>query len=236
MLVDVRHDREFQAFLGKAEQRLHARMVPILAQGMRLYMSRGSVPAMHYMQQRGEPVLVRHYKRIYRDVYNSLPEEVAKAAGVNGFIDTMLSWIEREGGRQIQNISQSLMDFVNDTVMAGVRNEWGNDRIARQLREDIPVFSRNRSATIARTETHKAANAAMRESLDYKHITIRTKTWWAVNDKRTRASHRAMHGVTVPMNEPFVTDDGEMMHPGDDSRGADAGGIINCRCTVLYNT
>src|SRR5262245_32759379 len=41
MLIDVRHDREFQRFLDRREQRLHVEIAPVLARGIMLQMSRG---------------------------------------------------------------------------------------------------------------------------------------------------------------------------------------------------
>jgi hypothetical protein len=45
-----------------------------------------------------------------------------------------------------------------------------------------------------------------------------------------------MHGVAIARDQPFSLDGGDMMFPGDDSLGADAGEIINCRCAGLYET
>jgi uncharacterized protein with gpF-like domain len=100
----------------------------------------------------------------------------------------------------------------------------------------LPEISRNRAATIARTETHNSAMAAIDESLKYKKIKVVSKTWWSLRDKKVRASHKAVHGTTVPYNEPFSVGGSHMMRPGDDSLGAGAEEIINCRCSVLFNT
>lgn len=43
-----------------------------------------------------------------------------------------------------------------------------------------------------------------------------------------------MDGVTVPLEQPFITPAGSrLMYPGDRSLGALAGEVVNCRCTVV---
>jgi hypothetical protein len=45
---------------------------------------------------------------------------------------------------------------------------------------------------------------------------------------------RSMDGQTVPIDQPFVTPEGHLlMHPGDRSKGAPAGTMINCRRVVV---
>lgn len=237
MLINVTHDRQFQRFLDHMEQRLHVHMVPLLMTGIRLQLRDGGVPAHNILARRGEKLLVSHYKRIFRQVYASIePIQKDDTRGITDFMYRMLTYLEREGGRQIQYISQNLMDAIRDRIMAGVEEGLSNQQIARDILEEAPDFTRERSAVIARTETHGAATWAMDETIDEKGIDVQTKTWWTAGDARVRDSHAAMHGVELPRDEPFELDGGQMMYPGDDSMGADAGEIINCRCSVLYNT
>lgn len=242
MLINVANDAAFQRYLDRMEQRLHVRMVPVLSAGVRLQMSRGGIPAAHYVNTRGEPILFRYYRQIYRDSYTEVTHQVvrieSKAArtGLTNFMQEQLSYLEREAARKINMISQSQVDAIRDRVMSGVRAGQSAEEIARQLIADLPELSRNRAATIARTETHNAALAAIDESLKYKHIVVKSKTWWTVRDNKVRESHQAVHGTTVPYREPFNVGSSQMMRPGDDSLGAGAEEIINCRCSVLFHT
>ena len=56
------------------------------------------------------------------------------------------------------------------------------------------------------------------------------KTWLATLDSRTRHWHRELDGKTLPMDEPFETEYGDIMYPGDPD--ADGANIYNCRCTL----
>jgi uncharacterized protein with gpF-like domain len=65
---------------------------------------------------------------------------------------------------------------------------------------------------------------------------VRTKTWWSAVDKRVRDSHKEAHCRTVPYDHPFTVGESVMMRPGDASLGAGPEEIVNCRCSVLFNT
>jgi F like protein len=237
VLINVANDQRFQAYLDVMEQRLHVRMVPVLAAGIRLQMSRGGIPAASYVNSRGMPILLRQYRSIYGDTYASVSDMVEKARqSKTGFLRETDSSLERRAESQIHQISQSLADFIRDRVMAGFRDGWGVEKIAADLIANVVDIARWRAATIARTETHNAAMAGLDETLQYKNIPIKTKTWWSAHDKRVRPTHRAVHGTTIAMSETFTVGESQMRRPGDDSLGASAQEIINCRCTVLYNT
>lgn len=56
------------------------------------------------------------------------------------------------------------------------------------------------------------------------------KTWVATLDSRTRHWHRELDGQTIPMDEKFENEIGEIMYPGDPD--ADGANVYNCRCTL----
>lgn len=238
MLIGAGNDRAFQAYLDGAEQRLHLHKFPILMGAARLQLSRGGLAAQHYIHQRGEPTLLRHYKQVYREVYNAIWYRDQKAArtGVSRFMQEKLAFLEANAALRISGISQSATDAIRDAVMEGVRAGRSPEQIASDIYAAMPDMSRARAATIARTETHTAAMAATAEVIRFSGIEVKSKTWVTAHDNRVRSSHAALNGVTVPYDEPFQAEGGRLLFPGDDSLGADAGEIINCRCAVLYNT
>jgi hypothetical protein len=48
----------------------------------------------------------------------------------------------------------------------------------------------------------------------------------------TDQRHAELDGDEVGLNEPFDSEDGPIMYPGDPS--ASAAMTINCRCTLIY--
>lgn len=57
------------------------------------------------------------------------------------------------------------------------------------------------------------------------------KTWMATLDGRTRDSHVDLDGQSVDVEEPFLSDHGYIMFPGDPF--AHPAEIWNCRCTMI---
>lgn len=99
-----------------------------------------------------------------------------------------------------------------------------------------------RGETIARTETLAALQRsewlAIQQSIekgDLSEVEV-TKEWDSSSDDRVRPSHRALHGMIVSLNEPFVSPltGARMMHPGDLLLGAGGKDVIACRCKVRY--
>ncbi len=96
--------------------------------------------------------------------------------------------------------------------------------------------AKSRAMTIARTETHKAANvsqftraemAATDSGLD-----VRIE-WISTNDSRVRDSHRSTNGKIIAMGDSFNVNGTKMKYPSDPSGGA--ANVINCRCVLGYH-
>ena len=238
MLLNVDQDTTFQRYLDRMEQRLHARLVPLLTAGIHMQMSRGSLAATNYVNERGEPILIRHYRAIYEDAFDATVDQIEKAArtGKSAFMREQLSYLEREAAKQIQGVSRRNADRVHNVIMAGMRDGKTYQQIARQLNQQIPDLTKGRSARIARTETHNAAMSAIYETAKFKRVPVKSKTWWTAQDNKVRESHAEVHGVTVPFDEPFEVGDSLLMFPGDTSLGAGADEIANCRCSNLFRT
>ena len=66
-------------------------------------------------------------------------------------------------------------------------------------------------------------------------LAVLWKTWRTAGDKLVRDLHKKVNGQRVKMSEPFVVNGESLMYPGDSSRGASAGNIINCRCGAEYS-
>lgn len=104
----------------------------------------------------------------------------------------------------------------------------------------------SRSQTIATTEIQTASEGAksieaaafMDEAepliLSGEAQVERLKEWHTQGDEKVRPAHVQADLQQVPADEPFIVDGEELMYPGDTSRGASAGNVINCRCSAIY--
>ncbi len=104
-------------------------------------------------------------------------------------------------------------------------------RNAKSVPQNVrDLLSRDRAARIAMNETNVIHNYLHHMKLREAQI---THTWDATLDEFTRPHHFEADGLTVPIDEPFVIAGERMMFPGDDSLGATAKNLINCRCIEL---
>jgi hypothetical protein len=91
----------------------------------------------------------------------------------------------------------------------------------------------DRAITIAQTESN-----VMNGYYDYEEAVAggaKYKTWITTIDGKQRDWHDEANGQTVPIDEPFEVDGELLMEPCDDSLGASAENIVNCRCSVEYH-
>lgn len=99
--------------------------------------------------------------------------------------------------------------------------------------EDPYNFSIDRATMIAENEANSMWNDAEYEEAVRSGRTMHT--WNAIIDKETRDAHRDANGQSKSIFEPFEVDGELMMYPRDESLGANAGNIVNCRCSASYS-
>lgn len=112
------------------------------------------------------------------------------------------------------------------------------ENIAKKIAKKIGgVNSISRAMTIARTETHKAANTTQYTKAEWAAQESGLKVeveWIATNDGRVRDSHRHVDGQKRPMGQTFNVGGEAMRYPSDPR--ASAKNTINCRCVLGYDT
>lgn len=111
------------------------------------------------------------------------------------------------------------------------------DKIGRMVSRYAERMLIMRAQTIAQTEIHRVANQAQREAMIQIVGTLgidpsrARKVWHAIDDDRTRYSHRGLDGAETGLFTPFVSPYGSrLMYPGDPQ--APGYETINCRCVM----
>ena len=154
-------------------------------------------------------------KRLIREKPELLPRKV-----VNGKKDK--AWNQK-----------ILANAVTQAIIQGESIPKLAGRIAAQTGET------NKKAMLryARTAMTSAQNGGRMEMLHMaKDMGIKVKkTWLATLDGRTRDVHAKLDGQTVDIDEPFHSELGDIMFPGDNgSKGSVPANLYNCRCTLVY--
>lgn len=121
---------------------------------------------------------------------------------------------------------------VNSEVLQGIIQGESIPDISKRLRN---VTEMNLSSSIrnARTSTTSAENRGRMDSFhaaQEKGVVLH-KIWMATNDGRTREAHILLDGQEQEVDEPFDSELGPIMYPGDPN--ADPANVYNCRCTMV---
>lgn len=134
-------------------------------------------------------------------------------------------------------MAAAVTDTTFDQIRAALAEGVGMGESIPQLSARVGhVFdvARQRAETIARTEVVGALNeAAHSYAAGLPAGTVAGKEWLAKHDERTRTTHRAADGQTVPLHAPFRVGTSLLLYPGDPAAPADE--VINCRCNLLYH-
>lgn len=94
------------------------------------------------------------------------------------------------------------------------------------------LLSVDRARLIAETEANSIFNYA--EFNEAKRQGYTKKQWQTELDGKVRKTHRMAEGEIVDIDEPFNVGNSQMLFPHDESLGASAEEIVNCRCTIKY--
>lgn len=106
-------------------------------------------------------------------------------------------------------------------------------KIAERLANTVTVSNMKAAVRDARTMTTASENSGRLDSYRRaRDIGINLKkVWVATEDGRTRPTHLDISGEAVPIEEPFLVGDSELMYPADPD--GDASEVYNCRCTLI---
>lgn len=150
--------------------------------------------------------------------------------------------------RQLEQLdSQALARQLRDRRFDGVvaRAIEGQQPLSREKIDQLVEryqarWLKHRSETIARTEAIRAANTGNQEAWRQANEQGMfeggrvMRQWVFTHDGRTRDWHRnipALNPKGVALEEPFKTDLGPLMYPGDPN--GQPANTIACRCTVI---
>lgn len=135
-----------------------------------------------------------------------------------------------------ENITTYTREVINNVLSDAALSGASINDIVRALSGNSEL-STMRARRIARTEVVTSANGAAVLQAQETGVPM-NKVWLAVNDKRTRHSHRNVDNQTVPLESAFNVNGTQMMQPGvrDQPNGlkVPAGEVVNCRCTVAF--
>ena len=142
--------------------------------------------------------------------------------------DTILPYKYIDGKKDIRWNTKK----VNAEVLQGILQGESIPDIAKRLSN---VTEMNKKAAIRNARTSVTSAECKGRQDSYIRATndgiILNREWVSTNDGRTRHSHVLLDGQTAEVDEPFKSELGDIMYPGDPS--ADPANVYNCRCTIV---
>jgi HK97 family phage portal protein len=167
-----------------------------------------------FMQQAGDKVL------------SSLGFSASFNLQVPKIQENLMKSLEKSASEVIQTTRKDIYD----QLIEGIQNGESIPQLGSRMKTLFEETYKNRSQTIARTETISATNYAKLEAGG--QAGMRVKVWVAAIDEKVRLTHAEANGQTVSIDEPFIVGGEELMFPGD--KNGSPGEIINCRCTLIF--
>lgn len=148
---------------------------------------------------------------------------------------TLSDTLEKNRNETLFEIKQQL----NIGLMNGDRYSTMAKRLVKRLDIDY-----RKAVRIVRTETHRVQEVGFHDSATELNSTLEKgktaqrlfKKWNSMEDERVRdtskANHRRMNGVEIPMDEEFDLGNGvKAKEPGNSGNAAND---VNCRCFLTY--
>ena len=123
---------------------------------------------------------------------------------------------------------------VQNAVTQGIVQGESIADIGKRLTSELATSNGSKMDMFARTAINGAQNAGRMDRLheaEEMGIEVRKK-WLATLDSRTRDAHADLDGQEAEVDEPFQSQLGPIMYPGDPL--ADPANTYNCRCTLTY--
>lgn len=123
---------------------------------------------------------------------------------------------------------------VQTAITQGIIEGESLDKIAHRIGKQTGETSMTAMLRNARTMQTGAQNAGRIEGLHQaQELGIKVKKqWMATLDSHTRDAHADLDGQIADVDEPFDSELGPIMYPGDPD--ADPANVWNCRCTLVY--
>ena len=176
-------------------------------------------------------ILENHYRTVIRAFGLRLLNQYTKQE--EQFELIYRDYARENVAQKVVLISMATRRYIQRVVEKNIEEGVGVVALGQVIRQaGTSGFSRYRSATIARTETHNAASFANHRIAQAQNLPNQRKRWVTTQDERSRDIHRQVNGTVKPIDEDFTVGGMLMSYPGDPRGGAK--NVVNCRCVVVY--
>jgi len=185
------------------------------------------------------------YARLYKNVGGAFGEKTYKElTGMkmkqdeDEWIRAVRNYLGIAVAERLDAVTATSRDYITRIMQKGISEGWSIQETAKQIKDKVGGV--NRATRISRTEIISASNLGSLSVARATGLPLK-KAWLSTRGNRTRGNdpndvfnHVSPDGQEVELGEPFIVSNEELDFPGDWSRGASVGNIVNCRCTLIY--
>lgn len=139
-------------------------------------------------------------------------------------------WLANKAQTFARQVNETTWNRLRASLVEGFTAGETLKETMGRVRAEFGAIQDWRVEAIARTETVGASNAGALEAARQSGV-VQSKSWMAALDTRTRRSHVAAHGQTVPLEEDFRVG---AYHGAAPHQLPAAKEVVNCRCTVKF--
>jgi len=207
------------------------------------YLNRGIIDvglAVTSYRSEMEEIMEKHYLAVGHTYGQEAIDQAKSIRGVlitkkpsSDFADAIKWWAKHWAAEKIKDINSVTKSKLKRIITNGAEAGLDFQSLAKKVLSTGKIQNPVRAEKIARTETHTASVYATHEGMVATGLVL-NKEWVAMNDDRTRDTHKEAHGQTVPINGFYKVGGEIMARPGDPTASPE--NIINCRCVELYKT
>ena len=166
-------------------------------------------------------------KSLYRDAYRLATPKTVVQKRILPTSDALTYLDDHLLEKVVIPISETTKKRFLDELRNGIQTGAGFNKTVARLKDT--GINRRRAIMIVRTESVRALNfSQLKAAADERYQVL--KTWIAVEDARTRHTHREVDGQKIVWEDEFTNG---CFYPGDPN--APASETINCRCTLGYS-
>lgn len=155
-------------------------------------------------------------------------------------LPALIRFIIARSQRFAERVNDTTWDMLRASLLEGIKAGEGvgtpgtKDSLAARVQTVMQDRIRSSAETIARTEVvgaYTGGGLVYVRELEQSTNRRYNKTWLTSLDERVRDSHRAMHGVSVGIDDEFRVGDSSGPAPGQIDAAEET---INCRCRLIY--
>lgn len=130
---------------------------------------------------------------------------------------------------KISGVAQNVFDDIKGTIKTGLDEGKPTAEIAGDLRARFNGMSRERSMTIALTETSAAYGSGRQKAMTT--AGVKYKRWLTSGNPNVRPAHAAANNKVVGIDEAYDVGGEPLMYPGDPDGSPE--NVINCHCVSI---